>query len=120
MARLNLLLGVIRRDLGDAAAFISGFSKDRRPFDRVTVAWRELNAEDPRVAGAIHSGLRELEVGLPSDPDRMLEEYRVEMDLRAALLPEGIEVKTFGDIREASDKVITRLALELRPEDFTE
>lgn len=119
-ARLTLLLAVIRRDLPGAVDFIARFSEDRRPLDRLMAAWRELNERDPMMAAGMHEGVRLLERRLPSDPDRALEEYRAEINALRDFVPAGTEIKTNGDIREASDREIARLAQELRPEQFTE
>ena len=115
--RLRELLAAIRRDLVGAVEFLADFSNDRRPFDRLASAWGELNSESPRVAAAMHDGIRDLERCLPSDPDRVMDEYRSEMNARAELVPEVTEI---GHVFEASEKKITKLAQELRPEDFTE
>ncbi len=68
----------------------------------------------------MHESVRLLERRLPSDPDRALKEYRAEMNARRAFVPAGTDIVTNGDIREASDREIARLAQELRPEHFTE
>ena len=116
VARLRLLRAVIQKNLVGAVEFLADFSNDRRPFDRLASAWGELNSESPRVAAAMHDGIRDLERCLPSDPDRVMDEYRSEMNARAELVPEGTEM---GHVFEASEKEIAKLQ-ELRPEDFTE
>ena len=115
--RLRFLLAVIRRDLAGAGFFLAGFSKDRRPLDRLTTAWGELNEEAPMVAANLHRSIRKLERGLPSDPDRALEEYRAEILARAEFVPPST---LLPDIYEVSEKEIAKRAQELRPEDFTD
>ena len=115
--RLRFLLAVIRRDLAGAGFFLAGFSKDRRPLDRLTRAWGELNEEAPMVAANLHRSIRKLERGLPSDPDRALEEYRAEILACAEFVPPST---LLPDIYEVSEKEIAKRAQELRPEDFTD